>query len=281
MNVLRDLTLSFSRSKKQSDAEKTKSEPAQEPKQEPKVEPKPERQSSLKVDPELILPEIDAGLSSSPHLGGVNADVQSPAPAPDHHPLAEEIPMIVPPEAGSTKAAQPTAAAAEPIQATPEASAPAGDDAKSVQPAPADADSAPAKDAPASAPKRSLGRSGKKKNTADKDLQRLRRVDLLELLVDQINENDSLVTENAQLFDLSERLKAKLDQKDAQIEHLKQRLNAKDDQIRHLEERNRSLAHAAGTIDVSELVAIEEIAIDRYLKQLQSRGDIPASNSGH
>ena len=120
--------------------------------------------------------------------------------------------------------------------------------------------------------------ASKKRRATDKELQRLRRVDLLELLVDQIKDNDRLTAENDQLSDLSERLKAKLDEKDAQIEHLKQRLNMKDDQIKRLEDRNRAFAHASGTLDVSELVAIEEQAIDRYLQRLQAQGVIPSAD---
>ena len=120
--------------------------------------------------------------------------------------------------------------------------------------------------------------ASKKRNASDKELQKLRRVDLLELLVDQIRDNDRLVADNEYLTDLSDRLKAKLDDKDAQIERLKRRLDMKDDEIRRLEERNRALAHAAGTLDVSELVAIEEHAIDRYLQQLKAQGDISAVN---
>lgn len=150
----------------------------------------------------------------------------------------------------------------------------------SVQPAPtqfkpadAPAEPTPAQAVPERAAKRDRRASSKRKNSPDKDLQRLRRVDLLELLVDQIRENDQLTSENERLLDLSERLKAKLDQKDAQIEHLKQRLDMKDDQISRLEERNRSLAHASGLLDVAELVAIEEVAVDRYLKQLREQGE--------
>ena len=120
--------------------------------------------------------------------------------------------------------------------------------------------------------------ASKKRRATDKELQKLRRVDLLELLVDQIKDNDRLTAENDELSDLSERLKAKLDEKDAQIEHLKQRLNMKDDQIKRLEERNRAFAHASGTLDVSELVAIEEQAIDRYLQRLQAQGIIPSAD---
>ena len=77
-----------------------------------------------------------------------------------------------------------------------------------------------------------------------KELQKLRRQDLLELLLDQMVENDTLketVAERdasvSELSDMGERLKHKLDDKDAQIEHLKEKLNDKDAQLEHLKEK--------------------------------------------
>lgn len=70
--------------------------------------------------------------------------------------------------------------------------------------------------------------------TADKEFQKLRRVDLLELLVDQVRENEGLTASVTELSELTERLKAKLDQKDEQIERLKGRLDMKDAQIAEL-----------------------------------------------
>lgn len=77
-----------------------------------------------------------------------------------------------------------------------------------------------------------------------KDLQRLNRYDLLELLIGQIHENDELrhVIEDgekhaAELSALSDRLKDKLDLKDEQIEHLKEKLNLKDEQIENLKKK--------------------------------------------
>ena len=71
-----------------------------------------------------------------------------------------------------------------------------------------------------------------------RELQRLKRQDLLELLVAQLKEGERLqaiIADNEatidELTDLSERLKAKLDDKDAQIERLKGKLNDKDAQI--------------------------------------------------
>ena len=81
---------------------------------------------------------------------------------------------------------------------------------------------------------------GKGKSSA-KDLQRLNRYDLLELLVGQMREGDELrltianaETEIAELTSLGDRLKDKLDLKDEQIEHLKEKLNLKDEQIGNL-----------------------------------------------
>ena len=67
--------------------------------------------------------------------------------------------------------------------------------------------------------------SGSSNSAANVDLRKLRRLDLLELLVDQIRENEDNEKTIEELTDLSERLKAKLDDKDVQIEHLKSRLN--------------------------------------------------------
>ena len=68
-------------------------------------------------------------------------------------------------------------------------------------------------------------------------MRKLRRLDLLELLVDQIRENEENEKTIEELTDLSERLKAKLDDKDVQIEHLKSRLSDKDVKIEHLKSR--------------------------------------------
>lgn len=77
----------------------------------------------------------------------------------------------------------------------------------------------------------------------DKDLRRLRRQDLLQMLVAQSKEAARLQTELEEeknerntLQEGYERLKEKLDAKDALIEKLKGRLNHKDDQIQELQE---------------------------------------------
>ena len=97
-------------------------------------------------------------------------------------------------------------------------------------------------------------------------------MDLLELLLDQVRENEEQSAELAELTDLTTRLKDKLDQKDAQIEHLKERLDHKDEQIRDLEERRSALVQAAGLVDEDELHEIEERAMKKYLKEAASKG---------
>lgn len=101
----------------------------------------------------------------------------------------------------------------------------------------------------------------------NKDLHRLSRQDLLELLVGQMHEGDELRATIAEkdreigdLTVLSERLKEKLDLKDDQIEHLKEKLNLKDDQIENLKVKldlkDAQLAHLKGKLDdKDELIA--------------------------
>lgn len=106
----------------------------------------------------------------------------------------------------------------------------------------------------------------------EKDLQKLRRMDLLELLIDQVRENEKLNTSVEELTDLSERLKEKLDAKDAQIEHLKQRLDMKDAQIAELQNQNRAMAHAVNTFDIEEILEVQRNALRSYFESLS--GDV-------
>lgn len=102
--------------------------------------------------------------------------------------------------------------------------------------------------------------SGNKANSQHKDLQRLNRQDLLELLVGQMHEGDSLratiarkdrrIEEHLSLID---RLKEKLNLKDEQIEHLKEKLDLKDEQIDHLKGKlnlkDVQIEHLKGKLD--------------------------------
>lgn len=85
---------------------------------------------------------------------------------------------------------------------------------------------------------------GTKDKSQSKDLQRLNRQDLLELLVAQMREGDELRAtiekKELQVENLSaqvERLKEKLDIKDEQIDNLKEKLDLKDSQMDHLKSR--------------------------------------------
>ena len=97
-------------------------------------------------------------------------------------------------------------------------------------------------------------------------------MDLLELLIDQVRENEKLNTSVEELTDLSERLKEKLDAKDAQIEHLKQRLDMKDAQIAELQNQNRAMAHAVNTFDIEEILEVQRNALRSYFESLS--GDV-------
>ncbi len=78
----------------------------------------------------------------------------------------------------------------------------------------------------------------------EKDLHKLRRQDLLQLLLSQsknvAQRQTELETVSARLTkqtETVERLKKRLNEKDAQIEHLKERLNEKDRQMERLKGR--------------------------------------------
>ena len=95
--------------------------------------------------------------------------------------------------------------------------------------------------------------AGKGNSNPDRELKRLRRMELLEMLVDQIEENDLQSERIDELEDLSNRLKAKLDQKDEQIERLKAKLDEKDALI-------RDLYMGKGDNDVDRLYMSQNIA---------------------
>ena len=138
-----------------------------------------------------------------------------------------------------------------------------------------------------------------RKNNADgtskqnRELNRLRRQDLLELLLDQMHESDDLRAtigqqqlRIAELEGLTERLKDKLDLKDEQIEHLKGKLNDKDELIERLKKRldikdimiaelmaqGRELPHSDDLLDMGELLAVEERAVESYLDHAAASG---------
>lgn len=120
--------------------------------------------------------------------------------------------------------------------------------------------------------KRNVKADGSAKTSlgSEKELSKLRRMDLLELLIGQIRENEQQTAEIADLRDLSERLKAKLNDKDAQIERLKAKLDQKDAEIERLNEINSATAHAGGLLGVREMLDIEKLAVEQYLRQVSN-----------
>lgn len=98
-----------------------------------------------------------------------------------------------------------------------------------------------------------------------RELQKLKRQDLLELLLEQMRENDdlSLKLERREiaiqgLEGTVERLKDKLDLKDAQIEHLKSRLDDKDAQIGRLkgklDDKDATIGKLTNRLDIKDRV---------------------------
>lgn len=117
------------------------------------------------------------------------------------------------------------------------------------------------------------GKSASKSSTArkgsvstERELKRLRRVDLLELLLDEIRNNESNVEKVQELTELTNHLKEKLDEKDAQIESLKAKLDEKDEAIEKLQARNEMVARSNGTIDVNEMLRVQRLAVLEYLR---------------
>ena len=112
----------------------------------------------------------------------------------------------------------------------------------------------------------------------DKELRRLRRQDLLQLLVEQSKEAARLQTESdekseelARLNESCERLKGKLDEKDTQLERLKEKLNEKDVLLEKLKEKlnekDALLEKLKGRLDVKD-ASIGEL--EKRLEALQS-----------
>lgn len=116
----------------------------------------------------------------------------------------------------------------------------------------------------------------------EKELGKLKRPDLLALLVEQGRETVALQeqldeTEQrlAQAVQLDNRLRSKLDEKDEQIERLKQRLNEKDAQLakltQRLNEKDEQLERLKGRLnEKDQRIALldaqaEELVSGRFL----------------
>ena len=108
----------------------------------------------------------------------------------------------------------------------------------------------------------------KAKPSPGRDLRKLRRIDLLELLIDQIRENDEKAKRIEELNALIDHLKDRLDEKDVRIELLLKNVDDRDSRIESLSKRNRALAHAQGMLDAEEILEISDIAVDLYLTRI-------------
>lgn len=122
--------------------------------------------------------------------------------------------------------------------------------------------------------------AGKSAQSAGKELQKLKRQDLLELLLEQMREADRLrvelaasQAENEELEALADRLKAKLNDKDAQLDHLKARLDDKDVALQQVFSiiRNMAVTKKEGE-RLSLLLEAEDVLADRYLHQVDEPG---------
>lgn len=121
----------------------------------------------------------------------------------------------------------------------------------------------------------------------DKEFRRLRKRELLQLLVRQGREavgiQESLAKRTGELEaerDCTERLKRKLDEKDAQIERLKERLGGKDAQLERLkeklDEKDAQIEHLKRRLDQKDL-KIE--ALERQLNG--AKGKERKDNKSH
>ena len=106
----------------------------------------------------------------------------------------------------------------------------------------------------------------------NKELQKLKRQDLLELLLEQMRESDQLEATieglNAQitaLTDLTDYLKQNLSEKDALVDQLQRRLDLKDKIIAQLLAQGRKLP--AELAEMEELLAVEQSAIETYISE--------------
>lgn len=129
-------------------------------------------------------------------------------------------------------------------------------------------------------PNAQKGQKGEKGRS--KELNKLKRQDLLELLIDQMHESDDLraaiVEQHAQILELtnlSERLKDKLNLKDEQIEHLKEKLDLKDEQRDHLKaklnDKDALIERLKKRLDIKDAMIAELMSQGR---ELQTSGDM-------
>ena len=119
--------------------------------------------------------------------------------------------------------------------------------------------------------------SARSNASSEKDLRKLRRIELLELLIEQIRENDQQAQTIAELDGLVDNLKNRLDEADARIGLLLQREVEHERHIETLKKRNAALAHAAGLLDADEILKIADIAVDIYMGRASEASSDPST----
>ena len=131
-------------------------------------------------------------------------------------------------------------------------------------------------------------RIAKPENSTEKELQRLRRIDLLELLLDEIRQNEENTNRLKGVNDLNNRLNAKIEDQEAQIKRLHDELDQKDAEIARMQANNEALAHANGLLDVDEILKVQRLAVEMYMKRIpglagneQRAAHAPASKAAH
>lgn len=121
----------------------------------------------------------------------------------------------------------------------------------------------------------SFAKRGSGANEPNKELQKLKRQDLLELLLEQMREGDQLEatiaglnTQISALTDLTDYLKQGLSEKEALVEQLQRRLELKDRIIAQLLAQGRELPSELA--EMEELLDAEQGAIEAYLEDRYS-----------
>jgi len=110
--------------------------------------------------------------------------------------------------------------------------------------------------------------SGKTSAWSERDLRKLRRIDLLELLIEQIRENEQQAHAIDDLNAMVSHLETRLNESNDHVDRLLKIVDDREKQIKRLERRNAALAHAAGLLDADEILEIADIAVDIYMDRV-------------
>ena len=117
------------------------------------------------------------------------------------------------------------------------------------------------------------------KKQASKELQRLKRQDILELLLEQMQEGDDLRETVARLEAEVDRLNKlvahlieRLDLKDELIDKLKGRLDIKDRIVFELMRQGKKLPASSDLLSIADLLEVEQIAFEAVVAKKDAEG---------